>query len=299
MSFGNNVKVIPTSNPDEIRIDCPFCVTRGKGEDTKAHCYANTAKGVYNCFRCGARGGIGALRKYISVGATYVPEKFELLRSKVDKLFKLKKLDIIDLDKMSNLINEEETPIAWEYMLERGFSPEELIQYKVRVGKTFYDDALNRDVHSWSGRVIFPFYEDGQCVYVVGRAYSGREPRYLNTKGGKGIVIYNLDGVKDECLICEGIISAIAATRVCGIPSVAILGKFMSDHQLMKLKSRVRKVTVCLDGDVTKKEKQEFGMKLWGAGFDVWTVDLPEDSDPDEMGIAFADIIKTAKKFSL
>lgn len=288
-----------TANPNEVRICCPFCVSKAKGEDTKYHCYVNLQKGAFNCFRCGAKGGVGALKRYINLGVSYVPEKFDNLREKMNNLFQLKKLQIIDLDLLSFAISEEETPIAWHYMIDRGFSPEELEFYKVRVGKTFWDDKMQKDIRRWEGRVIFPFYENDLPIYLVGRSYIDREPRYLNTSGGKGLVIYNIDQVKDECLICEGIISSIAATRSSGIPSVAVLGKFMSEHQMMKLKTRVSKVTICLDGDVTSREKKELSLKLWAAGFDVWIANLPEDSDPDEMKEAFPACVKQAKKFRI
>lgn len=46
----------------ETRYNCPFCVLIGKPPDTKGHLYVNWSKGVYHCFRCGAKGRTTQLR---------------------------------------------------------------------------------------------------------------------------------------------------------------------------------------------------------------------------------------------
>ncbi|MGI9951425.1 CHC2 zinc finger domain-containing protein [Moorellaceae bacterium AZ2] len=40
--------------PGEHRANCPFC----PGGDRGRHLYLNATKGTFNCFRCGARGGV-------------------------------------------------------------------------------------------------------------------------------------------------------------------------------------------------------------------------------------------------
>jgi len=47
LSLGNR-----TSRPDEVRVCCPFC------GDSKYHLYLNTDKQVFNCYRCGEKGGV-------------------------------------------------------------------------------------------------------------------------------------------------------------------------------------------------------------------------------------------------
>ena len=46
----------------ETRYNCPFCILIGKPPDTKGHLYVNWSKGVYHCFRCGAKGRAAQLR---------------------------------------------------------------------------------------------------------------------------------------------------------------------------------------------------------------------------------------------
>ncbi len=43
-----------SSRTNEIRFPCPFC----QGGDSGFHLYINTEKNIFNCFRCGSRGGV-------------------------------------------------------------------------------------------------------------------------------------------------------------------------------------------------------------------------------------------------
>lgn len=274
--------IIKTSNPDEIRVNCIFCHTRGKEADTKGHMYCNLKKGLFNCFRCGAKGPLSRLKDTLSLGLSVPSVNLSDLKSKINKLFRRKQSPRFDLDLYSWPIDEKSTPIAYKYMIERGFSESELDEYKIRVGREF-EDEKGELVRRWAGRIIFPFFENSEINYLVGRAYDGGQPKYINTTGDKDAVVFGIDQVDGQAILCEGIISAIAAQRTVKVPAVAVLGKTIKDHQLLKLRCRTDKLYVSMDGDVTRDEKNKLNHKLLKAGFEVYEINLPNGSDPDDL----------------
>lgn len=285
--YNLNVDYIETNEPNKVRVSCPFCVSKGKDEDTKFKLYANFSLGVFICFRCGEKGRIEKLMELIggSVDSLPVPndEQFEKLKNRLSNMFKIKDKKKLNLDEMSYPLNDD-TPIALNYMIEkRGFSRGEIDYYKLRVGKR-YHDSDGKKISRWAGRIIFPFFYKGEVVFLVGRSYTGKEPKYLNSEGDKTEVLYGVDGIiGEECLLCEGIISSIAAQRKLNIPAVSCLGKTITDFQLSKLREKCSIVTVCLDGDVSKIERERFNFHLLGFGFIVYEMILPDGYDPDEM----------------
>jgi hypothetical protein len=293
----------PVSNkPDEFRFCCHFCPTKGKGEDTGYHLYVNVSKRVFNCYRCSSRGGLSKLGGKFAVGNMRATQKLDVLKGKINSLFALKPTPHFDLDEISWPILDSDATIGYEYMKERGFSDDEMIRYQLRVGKSYFDEKLDRKVHKWSGRILFPFIENGEVVFIVGRSYSGREPRYVNSDGSKDHVVYGIDDIRDgQCLLCEGIISKIAAERVTGFPAVAILGKSATRYQLSKLRGKVHTVYTCLDGtsDVTDRDRAKLNRSLLRIGITVYEVRPPSGKDPDDAGADFLQCFQNAKRVKL
>lgn len=296
--YFDSKSVVKTSNPDEIRVNCVFCHTRGKDVDTKAHMYCNLKKGLFNCFRCGAKGPLSRLKDTLALGLSVPTVNLGDLKSKIDKLFRRKQSPRFELEMYSWPIDKKVTPIAYKYMIERGFTEEEMKEYQICVGKDF-DDEKGDLVRRWSGRIIFPFTENGEVVYLVGRAYDGGQPKYINTSGDKDAVVFGIDKVDGEAILCEGIISAIAAQRTMGIPAVAVLGKTIKDHQLLKLRCRTDKLYVSMDGDVTREEKTKLNHKLLKAGFEIWEINLPNGLDPDDAGPEYKKYFNEAQRVLL
>jgi len=294
--FGN-LDAIETSNPDEWRINCPFCIKSGKGEDDKQHLYVNVSKGLFNCFRCGSKGTIGQLLKYGIHGKAKGPSpEFDKLRERINKVYKRPELKTFDLDQISWKLDKD-TPIAFKYMLDRGFSEQEIRKYDLRVGKSYVvNEETGETVKKWAGRVIFPFYDNGQVVYLVGRAYCGKEPKYINSKGDKSQIIYGIDNIKDRtCILCEGIISAIAAERITNVSAVSMLGKTATNFQLSRLREQCDIAYACLDGGVEKIEKTKLNLRLLSFGFKVAEISLPGEKDPDELGSDFKQFFDEAR----
>lgn len=280
--------VIPAgSNVNEILAKCPKC------KSDKYKLAVNLTKNVFQCFLCGFTGTIGKKDQFYQR-----PEDLLDIKEQIENLFIVKKKIKIDLNKISWPLSEEITPIAYNYMINRRFSPEDFKTYNLRVGKEFYDKAFFNK--KWCGRVLFPYFDASHdCTYVVGRSYAGKTPKYLNSIGDKNSVVYGIDLVDGKCILCEGIISAITATKVTKIPAVSILGKFASNHQLNLLRSKADKIYLSLDGDVEIETKKKLIDKLISFNFSVWNIDLPQNKDPDDLGEDYIEFFNKATKVSL
>lgn len=294
--IGSDVRT--TANPNEVRINCPFCPGKGKGEDSKYHLYVNTTKGRFICFRCDERGTLNRLRNIARFALpTASSPAFDKLREKINSIGHIETPTEFDLDLISKPISPEVTPIAWNYMKVRGFTPEECDKYGLRVGQAYEDPKEEKLVLRWKGRVIFPFYDKGEVVFLVGRSYTDREPKYINSMGDKAQVVYGIDRIQgDKCMLCEGIISAIAAERSSGMCAVSVLGKTATDFQLSKLRSKCKKIWVCLDGDVSRRERDKLNLQLLTFGFNVYEILLPDETDPDDLKDDFPKYLHSARK---
>ena len=286
----NSLKV--GSRPDERRINCPFCAKKVGKEDTGHHCYVNLAKGVFQCFRCASRGSVSKLGIELKEHRLHTD-----LSSVKDKILGRNKVDgitTIPIEEFSKPLTPD-VPIAWKYAMERGFDQALIDKWGLRVG--FSEE---REYKKWNGRILFPLYMDKDCVYIVARTYVGGEPKYLNSRGNKTLFVYGLDRVTtEEALVCEGIISSIAAERYSGMQAVSVLGKSISRNQVMKIKSKVSKVTICLDGGVTDREIKDMVMKFKREYFTVNVIKIPGSYDPDELGPRFKEFFDKRKEVKL
>jgi DNA primase len=190
---------------------------------------------------------------------------------------------------MSMPLTKDTTPFAYEYMTGRGFTEAEIEKYNIKVGREFNDYHSGRVIRKWSGRVLFPFMTpDNIMEYVIGRSINGKDPKYVNQRKDKSGIVYNLYNVTgNKCILCEGVISALAAQRVSGIPSIAVLGKYMTDTQIYKIRQKADEIIYSFDGDVDFKTVRANIRKLLKAGFTVQYLRLPQDQDPDSLGKDF------------
>lgn len=275
-----NVEYLPGRDNTEVYICCPFAHRHPKGKaDIGFKMGLNIKTGVYHCTYCGAKPSeTGPIQKVLDLRIEEPPPPD--IQEMKDRLFAKKKSEITtyDLEEISWPLTPER-PIAYKYMKGRGFSDEEMKKYHIRVGKDW----------KWAGRIMFPLIIDGKCRYIVGRSYAGREPRYYNTSIAKTNFLYGFDEIEgSQVLLTEGIISGIAASRTVGLPFVCMLGKTLSKAQISKLRSKVTRVYVTLDGGgVQKHEKFRILQQLFKAGFEVYNINLPENKDPDDLGAEF------------
>ncbi len=285
---------------DEFYMCCPFCIKRGKTPDTNYKLGFNVRKNIFHCHRCGEHGPLKNLNQ-LAILADYrdyggVDQLKKMIEEKNHINFEPV---VVDLDKISFKFDQVETPFAWAYMINRGYTEQELRKMDLRVGKA-YLDAQGREIQKWKGRIIFPFFYEGKCIYAVGRSYNGKEPRYLNESLPKGLVVYGLDEIQGRIVIlCEGVISAHAAHRATGISAVAVLGKDPLDLQLSRIRNKCEVIYISLDGDVEPIKKQRLTKRLSKMGFKVWDVELPDGSDPDDLKSDYLTYFQKARKLSL
>lgn len=285
---------------NEIFVNCPFCEKRGKGSDTKYHLGVNTTKGVYHCFRCDAAGRLKDVRELAMLAPVDPSRDLDAIRFKLKNMFESSTPKDVDLDEISWALDSG-TPMAYKYMIDRGFTPQDIIKYNLRVGRPYFDYDQNKEINKYSGRIIFPFMSEGKCVYFCARSINGGEPKYLNSEGSKSFLVYNIDNVVNECIICEGVISSIAAERATGVPCVAILGKAMSLFQLTRIRSKCNKVYLSLDGD-TGEESAKLLKRLVSKFDEVYYVKLPNEpnrKDPDQIGTEYKEFFQKAERIRL
>lgn len=292
--------------PNEIYICCVLCPTRVGKPDEKFRLGINLKSGLYHCYRCGANRHNSSL-KFLDNLEFYNqddPEMDQLIET-LDNLGSKKVLDDIDLDKYTTPIHPDETPIAYKYITEiRKLNDDDIKKYNIRVGKSFWTtdkDGNDYESNRWCGRIVFPFMEQGKAKFLVGRTYTNSPVRYLNSDDRKkDAYVYGIDNIKNRtAILCEGIISAIAAEKATGVSAVSTLGCFSTELQLVKLSQRLDRVYLCLDGGVDKLIAKRLEKQLLSLDIEVLKISLPDESDPDDLGQEFIKYFQQAKLISL
>ena len=130
--------------------------------------------------------------------------------------------------------------------------------------------------------VIIPSYDkEGILNYFVGRSYYDTTFKHKNPKVSKDIIgLELLINWNKSINICEGVFDAMTI----GENTIPIFGKFLPKKLKLKIKEKnVKKVNIILDNDA-RKEALELCEYLMAENIDVRLVDVPENSDPNEMG---------------
>lgn len=270
-SLKPHIEYQETNDEHQIHVNCPFGTRHGDGmEDIDFKMSVNLKNGLYFCYFC------GACVKETGKLPLLVPNK-DGYRSDHKKVFAKKydegEVSFVYLDSISSELSDSD--IASDYVYnQRGILPEEVKKYNIRVGRGYL-----------GGRIVFPFMDGNRCRYFVARTYTDQQPKYINKRSGKSLYIYGLEYVdKQRAILTEGILSGIAATRMCNIPFISVLGKTLSDLQLMQISSKVNEIIVCLDGGVlSKDDKRNLSKRFYKFGIRTEYVDLPNGLDPDDM----------------
>lgn len=281
-------KSIPSGN-GEVRYNCPFCITRGYGTDTKQHLYVNMDKGLFLCFRCSEGGRLTKLYHYLKIPVGHVlPEPTS--RGSLDAVISQLSVSLVT-DLPDQTILEFPCPVvpAWSvpevraYLQSRGVSESDSKAYSLQSGNFFGCE-----------RIFFPVYRPWtkDLIYWTGRKFlAGDEEkkdvlRYTTPKGAKKNLLYGMDvvvqqpGYPDHVIITEGPMSAIAAGR----KAVATLGKNVSDFQVELLtKYGFSEYIVAFDGDASPAS-MSLCERLLLRGCRVSMVSLPMGEDPASVG---------------
>ncbi|HEY7033946.1 MAG TPA: DNA primase [Thermomicrobiales bacterium] len=206
-------------------------------------------------------------------------------------------------------------PDGWDnllrYVSARGLDPAVAAEaglLQVRDGGGYYDRFRNR--------FMFPIRNrDGHVVGFGGRALGDAQPKYLNSPQSpifdKSSLVYALDLAKeeirrrDQVVIVEGYMDAIAAHQFGHGNVVAAMGTALTDAQVDQVKRLSKRIVLALDADAAGQlatlrslesmqsalDHEEvpvpdalgivrFERKL---NADIAIVQLPEGKDPDEL----------------
>ena len=250
---------LPDHN-NEIRINCPECITRKGTPDKKKHLYISVSKGVHNCFRCGYSGRVDFNKEF---KVKHTNQSFSLEDCPPEKL-------------PSNMISLREAvdfyPEVAHFVMER--------KLPIHLHPTWgYLPKLNDIVDGivTSGIIVPLFFNDKYQGFVIRFV----NPRYgYKWKFSKNIhvkdFLYNYDSIKGgECYVVEGVFDTLTLPE----SSVASFGKSLSDRQMELLSSRFTKVTMLYDGDALH-QSLEYAIKLHKFIYEVYVVRLDKHKDP-------------------
>jgi len=146
-------------------------------------------------------------------------------------------------------------------------------------------------------RIMFPLHDqDGRVVGFSGRIFkdSKNEAKYMNSPESdifiKGDMLYNYHRVKETVrkagfvIICEGFMDVIALYRAGIENAVAIMGTALTNGHIKALRRLTKTIYLCLDGDNAGRQATLKCIEiLEKQKFQVRVVELPVNSDPDEL----------------
>lgn len=248
-----------TGSREQVRFNCPFCF------NTKFKFYVNTKKGLYYCHRCGVGGRIetfqSPLDKFRERIATFLVPDLKIANQKDPEIQLPKEFTHPILPRHG---------LPYRYLERRQITEEEQLQYKIGYCS----------LGPFEDRIILPIYDNGILTYFIGRSFTDREPRYLNSPSSKEHVIFkSFEGRVGHAVIVEGVFSALRVAKV--FPAIALLGKIMSPGQLEMIKQCTDSVTIMLDPDANSYAAD----LAWNMSYHVKTflVLLSGERDPGDM----------------
>lgn len=253
---------LPTSNGAELRFCCPFCVKHGKRPDTKHHLYLHilpdARQGRWICFRCEAKGRLGANSK-------------EDIWEHLGWLSKTAKQEesIPEVELPDGFVPLDPRMHAYTYIKKRGITDEDIEYYSIGFAQ---------------GRIIFPDYLNGKLDYWVSRDYVNQEPRYSNAKVSRASKLYNLGRWLKEAFVTATIVEGSISAIVAGRSALGTYGKLVTDPQVQILRSLpVKEYLIVAESDA-REQALELAGKLATETKMVRLLPMPKGEDPASLG---------------
>ena len=248
-----------------INTACPYC------GDTKSHLGFNQTYDYCSCFRCGGHNLKITLCQILGVPANTLDQILEPYQTKNKLLARLNEKEKLNKEK----IELPGFPLSMQeknYLLERHFSPNELIEkYNIQGGGWL----------EWKNRIIIPIYLGGRLVSWTARTViKDREPRYKNLENHLSVIdpkkiFYNLDNCHGKSVaLLEGPFDVLrfGDNGICGF------GITLTKTQILYLSERFKRIYILFDSQrIAQKKAKEYGMTLQGHGLDVFIVDAFSD----------------------
>lgn len=225
-----------------LKGDCPYCGKHKFGVDVN--------KGRANCFACGNK--LSPLKVIMELEDLETkPQLYHLLNTfeGVDflepkiEIREWKKVELPESFRLLSLGNSMLSELARNYMRGRGFN----ITSLTMKGIGYCTKG------EYAGFIIFPFYQNNELIYFIGRQFIQMGERFKNPSVedfglGKSMLTYNVDSllIYRKIYLVESIPNSITI----GDNSIATLGKKVSNYQLsMILRSPVEDVVLGFDPD--------------------------------------------------
>jgi len=113
----------------------------------------------------------------------------------------------------------------------------------------------------YNERIIIPFIENDEIVYFIARSFTGSKLRYRNPVIDSSGFVFNIDKIREELVIVEGVFDALSFNSEIQI-ATAMLTSRISDKQVNKiLEKEPRTIIFAPDNDLTGKETLEYNIK--------------------------------------
>lgn len=145
----------------------------------------------------------------------------------------------------------------------------------------------------FQNHIVVPIINRGLVVDFYGRSLIGdsgqRHWRLPNERFTVGSGLFNFNPRAEEIILVEGVFDAMALIRGGFLHAVATFGTqgLKGRHLALIRNSCTKKVFLCYDGDPSGRTAAlRDGFALEDAGKEVRIVQLPEDTDPNELMLA-------------
>jgi DNA primase len=227
--------------------ECPFCGIGGN------HFGINLLSKGYSCWGCGEKGSAFKLvRTILNCSKSEAARRIQEFSQKILD-FKIRETG------QEVLLPSGISPLdadAKRYLLKRKFNPKQLVE-EFKIQQLDFRSKLKTTDFRW--RIFIPIVMYGKLVSYTGRDYTEkRDPRYQHPFLEACIIppssaVYNIDTVKDKCIIFEG------PTDVWrwGSETVSIQGIEYTKEQLRFIvEKNIERCWICFDaGKEDKAEK--------------------------------------------
>lgn len=307
---------------------CPF-----HGEQTPSFS-VSTDKQIFHCFGCGAGGN--AFTFVMDIEGITFPEAVAKLGERAGLAVEAPTVTAKPVSATETrmkeahefvasffhhiLMNTEDGEHALQYLKDRGFSEEMIIDYQLGYALPNFDTLtillerqgfdiqemaacgllVERDDGSYFDRfrerVMFPIRDDrGKVIAFSGRVLvtNKEEAKYLNSPESpifhKSEVLYNVDRARPairkqrRAVLMEGFMDVLAATTAGVTNAVATMGTSLTDQHCHKLKRLADNITLCYDGDQAGLDAaKRAGALLQQMNLAVEVAILPDGLDPDD-----------------
>lgn len=217
------------------------------------------------------------------------------------------------------LVNTKEGESALQYLLDRGFTRDDIEKYTIGYAlnswdfvhkfltKRGFDEHLldqagvivrreddQKSFDRFRNRIMFPIRNhQGDVVAFSGRALGDDEPKYLNSPEtpifNKSKVLFNFHQArpsirkKEQAVLFEGFADTISASRAGVANGLATMGTSLTEDHIHLLKKNCNEVLICYDSDNPGLEAANRAAELISqAGLTVRVAMMPDELDPDE-----------------